>query len=75
MNLYLLERPFKTVGYDENRALVVRAETERDARAVASGVASGEGKVVWLDGTAVVTLLATRVSGERGTVLISFRAG
>lgn len=75
MNLYLLERPFKTVGYDENRALVVRAETEADARAITSVAAEHEGKAVWLDGTATVTLLATRAKGDRGVVLCSFRAG
>ena len=75
MNLYLLERPFKTVGYDQNAALVVRAETEVDARAIASVASEHEGKAVWLDGVVAVALLATHVDGARGVVLCSFRAG
>jgi hypothetical protein len=75
VNLYLLSRPFGTVGYDENAALVVRAETEHAARLIASSVSCQEGKAVWLDGVVSVALLATGARGEPGAVLVSFRAG
>lgn len=48
MPLYLLEQVRRTVGYDETKSVVVRAENSKEARQLASTACGGEGKATWL---------------------------
>lgn len=66
MNLYLVHRRF-AVRANQKSAMVVRAKTEDDARALAQENAGKEGREAWERSKADVTPL--RPSGEREVIL------
>lgn len=85
MNLYLLKRTAR-VYWDETRALVVRAEDEAHARALAASAAGGEGIEVWVRGFEVehgighgkdmpVTCELLTIDGEPGVICRDYRDG
>ena len=49
MKLYLLQRPHENVGYDENEAFMITANSPKKARALAASLANDEGNATWLD--------------------------
>ena len=86
MNLYLLKRTAR-VYWDETRSLVVRAEDETHARALAASAAGDEGIEVWVRGfevehqaigptkTMPVTCELLTTDGEPGVICRNFRNG
>lgn len=71
--IYLLSRPWRDVGYDENVAKVVRAESEAEAREIANEDTSDEGKI-WED-EQLVTIVEVPSEGDPEEILVSFLAG
>lgn len=75
MKLWLLERAdTEVVGWDETRGVVVAAETEPDARELASKERGDEGSDAWLDPTR--TTCGELIPGSvPRVVLVDFKAG
>jgi hypothetical protein len=75
VKLWLLERPDSEVGYDENVGFVVRAETEKAARAFVAKIKSGDEHCdVWLrSGYSDCTEIP--IDGPEALILNSFNAG
>ncbi len=72
MNLYLLERK-DLVGYDENDAFVIRAESSSKARKMANEKAADEGEI-WTF-TDRVTCIQLKQEDVSEIILRSFNAG
>ena len=60
--------------YDMNHALVIRAETEHDARRMAEEHAADEPKNAWID-SSCSDCQEIAVAGEADIILIDFHAG
>jgi hypothetical protein len=70
MNLYLLVN--SKAGYDENEAMAILANNERQARRIANAHRNHEG-AIWEDKRRVTCKLVD--TGVAGLVLISYNAG
>ena len=77
MNLYLLQRPWKKVGYDQCYGFVVVAKDEDQARTIAESHRESERPSTWTNGmTSTCRCLGAADRALRaGVVLGSFRAG
>lgn len=73
MKLYILKQR-KDVDYDETGAVVVRANSPRTARAIASQVKGDEGSDAWLDPKRT-SCSELRADGPAAVVCRDFRAG
>jgi hypothetical protein len=75
VKLWLLERAdTEIVGWDETRGVVVAADTESDARELASTQRGDEGSATWLD--PLRTTCGELVPGSAArVVLVDFKAG
>lgn len=75
MKLYLLTRK-QFPGYDEAGGFVVAADTQGEARWIASERAGDELADTWLsEDSSTCKMIATRTSERAGVVLRDFRAG
>lgn len=72
--LYLLKR-FDTIKHDELAEIVIRAETQKSARAFATLFAGDEGRAIWLDKTKTSCELLVAENGDSGCVIQDYRAG
>lgn len=73
MSLWLLTRPEGDVGWDEKADLVVRADSESQARELARAVPGDEDQNVWLaPRTACVEI---DQKGPPAVLLVDFHAG
>jgi len=76
LNLYRIERPFSTVGYDQCRGFVIAAQSVPEARLIAARTKGTEHAAVWFDPSTPCTHIGTAREGiAPGVVLTSFRAG
>jgi hypothetical protein len=76
LNLYLIERPFTTVGYDQCRGFVIAAQSVPEARLIAARTKGCEHAAVWFDPATPCTHIGVALAGTApGVVLTSFRAG
>lgn len=74
MKLWLIQRDYKNVYYDEWDALLIRAESEQEARAIACAYAISTG-YRWIRAGEPSTCIEVKVEGKPGLVLGSFNAG
>lgn len=74
LSTYKLERPQGSVGYDENRAMVLVAVSPAAARKLAASNAGPEGRAVWLDQLQSTITNESRVNTSR-VLLVDFNAG
>lgn len=72
MKIWLVTRPTEDPLWDVADGFVVRAETEREARALAADNHGDEGREIWF-GRATCEELTT--DGPRGVILRDFTAG
>lgn len=72
-HLWLIERrEGNTVGYDETRAFVIRAVSEKRAREIAAANRSDEMPVLWLDSEQSTCKILQRF-GDEGVILQDVR--
>ncbi len=75
MHLWLLKRrDTETVGWDETRGVVVRANTEFGARELAATACGDEGLGTWRNASRTSCEVLT-ADGEPAVILIDFKAG
>ena len=73
MSLYLLQRKYGDIGYDEYTDHLVRAGSEKAARRLANQKTGDEG-CIW-DDESLVTCKKVREHGNRKMIISSFNAG
>jgi hypothetical protein len=74
MNIYHLNRQ-GSIGYDEYDEFIIAAETEAEARQIASRNAADEGKAIWLSNKVDCTVLRPEDFDESQVIASSFQAG
>ena len=72
--LFLLERDWEDIGYDENIGFVIRAQNEKEARSIASNSGEDELDGTWLD-VEHVSCKIIPLDGKSEVILGSFNAG
>lgn len=74
MNLYHLYVTNGPQNYDMYDSFIIRANSSKEARKIASKIAADEGKVTWLTPSlSTCELLST--TGDIGVIVASFNAG